>query len=201
MAVCFVDIVGYTSRSKGLDEAELVSWLECFEDAATGLVVDHGGRIIKTIGDEVLFVADRAADAAEAALLMTERGADEDDDFPAVRAGLAYGDVVSRLGDVFGPTVNIASRLTSVARPGIGAGRRRRARGAGRGHAVRLPADAPDVGQGLLQAAAAGAAESRQMKTRPLSTGDTTTTERSESTSPMAARPNSGTAAVTLIGG
>ncbi|MEP9362844.1 adenylate/guanylate cyclase domain-containing protein [Nocardioides sp. CN2-186] len=118
MAVCFVDIVGYTSRSKSLDEAELVSWLECFEDAATGLVVDHGGRIIKTIGDEVLFVADRAVDAAEAALLMTERGADEDDDFPAVRAGLAYGDVVSRLGDVFGPTVNIASRLTSVARPG-----------------------------------------------------------------------------------
>lgn len=118
LAVCFVDIVGYTSRSKALDEAELVAWLEQFEDAATGLVVDHGGRIIKTIGDEVLFVADRAADAAEAALEMTRRGADQDDAFPAVRAGIAYGDVVSRLGDVFGPTVNIAARLTSVARPG-----------------------------------------------------------------------------------
>lgn len=118
LAVCFVDIVGYTSRSKALDQAELVGWLEQFEDAATGVVVDHGGRIIKTIGDEVLFVADRPVDAAEAALWLTARGADEADPFPAVRAGIAYGDVVSRLGDVFGPTVNLAARLTSVARPG-----------------------------------------------------------------------------------
>ncbi len=118
LAVCFVDIVGYTSRSKALDQAELVGWLEQFEDAATGVVVDHGGRIIKTIGDEVLFVADRPVDAAEAALRLTARGADEADPFPAVRAGIAYGDVVSRLGDVFGPTVNVAARLTSVARPG-----------------------------------------------------------------------------------
>ena len=114
IAVCFVDIVGYTSRSKELDEADLVGWLEHFESAATDLVVEHGGRIIKTIGDEVLFVADRAEDAAEAALLMTE----QEEPFPAVRAGVAYGDVVSRLGDVFGPTVNIAARLTSLARPG-----------------------------------------------------------------------------------
>jgi len=118
LAVCFVDIVGYTSRSKALDEAELVEWLERFEDAATGVITDHGGRIIKTIGDEVLFVADEADEAAEAALEMTTRGADEEDRFPAVRAGIAYGEVVSRLGDVFGPTVNVAARLTSVARPG-----------------------------------------------------------------------------------
>ena len=118
LAVGFVDIVGYTSRSKSLDETELVAWLENFEDVATGLVVDHGGRIIKTIGDEVLFAADDPAAAAEIALLMTERGADDDDPFPMVRAGVAYGEVVSRLGDVFGPVVNIAARLTSVARPG-----------------------------------------------------------------------------------
>ena len=49
---------------------------------------------------------------------MTARGSDPDDEFPEVRAGVAYGDVVSRLGDVFGPTVNVASRLTSIARPG-----------------------------------------------------------------------------------
>lgn len=118
LGVCFVDIVGYTARSKRLDERELVGWLEHFESEATGLVVDLGGRIIKTIGDEVLFVADRAGAAAEAALLMTERGEDPDDPFPEVRVGLAHGPVVSRLGDVFGPTVNIAARLTSVARPG-----------------------------------------------------------------------------------
>jgi adenylate cyclase len=118
LAVGFVDIVGYTSRSKALSETELVGWIEGFEDAATGIVADHGGRIIKNIGDEVLYVADTAAAAAEIALCMTARGADASDEFPEVRAGLAYGDVVSRLGDVFGEVVNIAARLTSVARPG-----------------------------------------------------------------------------------
>ena len=118
MAVVFVDIVGYTSRSKTLSESELVEWLEYFESETLGLVVDHGGRIIKNIGDEVLLVADDLSAAVEIALLMTARGSDDGDLFPAVRAGIAYGDVVSRLGDVFGPTVNIAARLTSVARPG-----------------------------------------------------------------------------------
>ncbi|NYG54292.1 adenylate/guanylate cyclase domain-containing protein [Nocardioides perillae] len=117
-AVGFVDIVGYTTRSKELDEAELVAWLEAFEDRASGVVLEHGGRIIKTIGDEVLYVADSAADAAAAAWELTRIGADEDDPFPAVRAGVAYGEVVARLGDVYGPTVNVAARLTSHARPG-----------------------------------------------------------------------------------
>ncbi|WP_230486900.1 adenylate/guanylate cyclase domain-containing protein [Nocardioides anomalus] len=117
LAVVFVDIVGFTSRSKELTDAELVGWIEHFEAECSGLVVDSGGRVIKNIGDEVLYVAEDLRAAAEAALTMTARGADPDDEFPEVRAGLAYGDVVSRLGDVFGPTVNIASRLTSIARP------------------------------------------------------------------------------------
>ena len=118
MAVCFVDIVGYTTQSKSLAEDELVEWIEGFEQVATGTVVDLGGRVIKTIGDEILFTADDPVAAAEIALALTERGLDEDDAFPAVRAGIAYGLVVNRLGDVLGPTVNIAARLTSVARPG-----------------------------------------------------------------------------------
>lgn len=117
-AVCFVDIVGYTSRSRTLSERELVSWLEAFETAALDIVIEQNGRIIKNIGDELLIVADTAQDAAAIATELTRRGADEDDDFPAVRAGVAYGEVVTRLGDVFGPVVNIAARLTSVARPG-----------------------------------------------------------------------------------
>ena len=117
LAVVFVDIVGFTSRSKEMSETELVQWIEYFEAECSGMVVDHGGRVIKNIGDEVLFVADDIRAAAETALVMTERGEDADDDFPSVRGGLAYGDVVARLGDVFGATVNIASRLTSVARP------------------------------------------------------------------------------------
>ncbi|MGZ4476096.1 MAG: adenylate/guanylate cyclase domain-containing protein [Nocardioides sp.] len=116
-AVGFVDIVGYTSRSKSMSDDELVEWLEEFEDVCTGLVVERGGRVIKTLGDAVLFVADTAADAALIALAITSLGAEDDTPFPQVRAGIAYGEVVSRLGDVFGPTVNIASRLTSVARP------------------------------------------------------------------------------------
>ena len=118
LAVCFADIVGYTSRSKALSEAELVEWLEHFEAQSLALVVRHGGRIIKNIGDEVLLVAEDPASAVEIALEMTRRGEDDDDPFPAVRAGVAYGEVVSRLGDVFGPTVNIAARLPSAARPG-----------------------------------------------------------------------------------
>ena len=118
MAVGFVDIVGYTGHSKTLTDSELVHWVEYFENEMTRTVVDLGGRVIKTIGDEVLFVTDDPVSAAEVALIVTERGEDADDEFPRVRAGIAYGDVVSRLGDVYGPNVNIAARLTSVARPG-----------------------------------------------------------------------------------
>jgi adenylate cyclase len=118
LAIGFVDIVGYTSRSKDLDEGELVSWIDHFENEVIGTVVDHGGRVIKTIGDEVLFVHDDPRLAVEIALVLTARGEDEEDSFPSVRAGVAHGTVVRRLGDVFGPTVNIAARLTSLARPG-----------------------------------------------------------------------------------
>lgn len=118
LSVCFVDIVGYTTQSRSLDGAELVEWVDRFEQDTTTLVVDHSGQVIKTIGDEVLFtVADPAA-AVTIALTLTGRGADPDDPFPAVRAGIAHGPVVRRLGDVFGSTVNAASRLTSAARPG-----------------------------------------------------------------------------------
>ncbi|MDT9593217.1 adenylate/guanylate cyclase domain-containing protein [Nocardioides zeae] len=118
LAVGFVDIVGYTSRSRQLTEAELVAWVEEFEDAATTVVVDRGARVIKTIGDEILYVTDDPVQAAEIALVLTDRGSDPDDPFPAVRAGVAYGGVVTRLGDVYGATVNVAARLTSIARPG-----------------------------------------------------------------------------------
>jgi adenylate cyclase len=118
MAVGFTDIVGYTSQSKNLTESELVDLVELFEDETTRLVVAAGGRVIKTIGDEVLYVADDPHAGVDVALELTRRGEDGDDDFPRVRAGLAFGSVTSRLGDVYGPTVNIASRLTSVARPG-----------------------------------------------------------------------------------
>jgi adenylate cyclase len=116
-AVVFVDIVGFTSRSKELTDAELVEWIEHFEAVCSATAIDLGGRVIKNIGDEVLMVCDLVDVGAELALRLTARGADPDDAFPEVRAGMAYGDMVARLGDVLGPTVNIAARLTSVARP------------------------------------------------------------------------------------
>ena len=118
LSVCFVDIVGYTTQSRSLDGAELVEWVDRFEQDTTTLVVDHGGQVIKTIGDEVLFTVYSPEAAVSIALELTTRGADDEDPFPAVRAGIAHGAVVRRLGDVFGSTVNAASRLTSAARPG-----------------------------------------------------------------------------------
>jgi len=117
LAVCFVDIVGYTSRSRTLTDRELVAWLEAFESAVLEVVVERGGRIIKNIGDELLLVADDPVRMTEILTALLLRSTDPDDFFPSVRAGVAYGEVVTRLGDVFGPVVNIASRLTSVARP------------------------------------------------------------------------------------
>jgi adenylate cyclase len=117
MAVGFADIVGFTRRSRGLSSQELTQLVEIFEGSSATIVTAHNGRIIKTIGDEVLFVCDDPVDAARIGLELTE-GSERDDSFPELRVGLAYGDVVSRMGDVFGPVVNIASRLTSLARPG-----------------------------------------------------------------------------------
>lgn len=115
--VGFADIVGYTRRTRSLDQDELADMVERFESTVNQVISDHGGRIIKTIGDEVLFVTDEPVAAARIALgLAAAHG--EDDGFPQVRVGLAHGRVLSRLGDVYGEVVNIAARLTSVARPG-----------------------------------------------------------------------------------
>lgn len=115
--VGFVDVVGYTSRSRQMSARDLAALVEHFERVVTRIVVDAAGQVVKTIGDEVLFTIDDPEAAAEAALAMVEAGEDEDELFPEVHVGLAHGPVTARLGDVFGPVVNIASRLTSVSRP------------------------------------------------------------------------------------
>jgi adenylate cyclase len=117
MAVGFADIVGFTRRSRDLSPDELAAMVETFEATATAVVTDHGGRVIKTIGDEVLYACDDPVEAARVALVLAD-GHRADDAFPQVRVGAAYGAVLRRLGDVFGEPVNIASRLTSLARPG-----------------------------------------------------------------------------------
>ncbi|WIY02854.1 adenylate/guanylate cyclase domain-containing protein [Amycolatopsis mongoliensis] len=115
--VGFVDMVGYTRLTRQIDEEELSRVLDAFELLAAETIAEHHGRVVKMIGDEVLFVADAAVDAAEIALALTERTS-ADESLPAVRAGMASGRILSRFGDVYGSVVNLAARLTSVARPG-----------------------------------------------------------------------------------
>jgi adenylate cyclase len=116
VVVGFADLVSYTALTRRLDEPALAELIDRFESLALDVVSAGGGRVVKTVGDEVLFVADEAVAAAETALRLVER-IEADDLLPSVRAGLAYGPVLSRLGDVYGPVVNLASRLTALARP------------------------------------------------------------------------------------
>jgi adenylate cyclase len=116
-AIGFADIVGYTRQTRALTQEQLAALVEGFEGSALAIVTAHNGRIIKTIGDEILFAADTPHDAAHIALELVE-GHLADENFPQLRVGVAWGPVLNRLGDVFGPTVNLASRLTTVARPG-----------------------------------------------------------------------------------
>ena len=117
MCVGFADIVGFTSQSRRMSRSELAQMVERFEEVTTGLVTDHHGHIVKTIGDEVLFAVDDPKQAALLALELVEEH-EADADFPEVRIGMAHGKVLNHMGDVFGPVVNVASRLTKLARPG-----------------------------------------------------------------------------------
>jgi adenylate cyclase len=116
LAVGFADLVGYTSRSRGMGGRELGAMVEDFESIAAEVIAQHHGRVVKTVGDGVLFTAASAVDAVEVGLELPETWAAEDR--PPLRVGAAYGPVLTRLGDVYSPVVNLASRLTSLARPG-----------------------------------------------------------------------------------
>jgi adenylate cyclase len=112
--VGFADLVSFTALVRRLTERQLAVTVQRFEALATDIVTAHGGRVIKTVGDEILFVTVEAAPAAAIALDLVDTMA-EDELLPDVRVGMAYGRVISRLGDVFGTTVNRASRLTAAA--------------------------------------------------------------------------------------
>jgi adenylate cyclase len=116
LAVGFADLVGYTSRSRGMGGRELGVMVEDFESTAAEVIALHSGRVVKTVGDGVLFTAATAQDAVEIGLHLPERWSGEDR--PPLRTGVAYGAVLTRLGDVYSPVVNLASRLTSIAHPG-----------------------------------------------------------------------------------
>jgi adenylate cyclase len=117
LVVGFVDMVGFTSLSQQLDDRQLGRIVERFEGLAYDTVAACGGRVVKWIGDEVMFVAEDVLSAAEIALRLAEAHS-EADDLPDVAVGLAAGKVLPREGDYLGPTVNLAARIVSVARRG-----------------------------------------------------------------------------------
>jgi adenylate cyclase len=115
--VGFVDITSYTTLSRRIRWAQLALLLDRFEGCVFDIVAECGGQVIKTLGDEVLFVARDPAAAAEIALRIVDSSV-ADPELPSVHAGLAFGPLLERAGDVFGPTVNVASRVTDIARAG-----------------------------------------------------------------------------------
>src|SRR5947209_4071550 len=71
--VAFTDLVGFTSLTRQADETELAALVERFESLAADVVAAHGGRVVKTVGDEVMFTSDDAPAGAEIALVLSER--------------------------------------------------------------------------------------------------------------------------------
>lgn len=117
LAVGFADLVGFTALSQQLSERALAELVDHFEALAFDVVVRGGGRVVKMIGDEAMFVVDDPAAAVHIGLDLAEAHANEDS-LGEVRVGIAHGPVLTREGDYFGPVVNMASRIVNIARPG-----------------------------------------------------------------------------------
>ncbi|MBM7365634.1 adenylate/guanylate cyclase domain-containing protein [Gordonia hydrophobica] len=114
--VGFVDLVGYTSLSRQLDHRELNELITSFEHAVSTVITMHDGQVIKTLGDGILFANSDPIRAARTALAIADLSGVPP--LPQLRIGIAEGEVLARLGDVFGEPVNIAARLCGSARPG-----------------------------------------------------------------------------------
>ncbi len=117
MTVGFADMVGFTALSSQLSADALAQLVDRFEDLAHSTVVGGGGRPVKMIGDEVMFVASQPLDAVRIALSLVDAYAD-DELLSDVRVGLATGPVLLREGDFFGSVVNRAHRTVSIADAG-----------------------------------------------------------------------------------
>jgi len=116
-AVGFADLVGFTALSQQLTDHELAIIVDRFEATAYDIIGALGGRVIKMIGDEVMFAVDDVDKGLEIALSLAEAYHD-DESLSDVRVGLACGPVLEREGDLFGPVVNLASRIVSIAYAG-----------------------------------------------------------------------------------
>lgn len=116
-AVAFADLVDFTSLSEQLSEQQLAPIIDRFERIAYQQIPDRGGRVVKMLGDEVMFSNPNPRAMAETALALAE-ACKADDVLPEARVGVALGPMLAWEGDLFGKTVNLANRLVSAAYPG-----------------------------------------------------------------------------------
>ncbi len=117
LVVGFVDLVGSTELGETLNLGDLGAALGEFERVSSETITEGGGRVVKLIGDEILFTAPDDLTASSIALDLADAFQGHPS-IPQVRVGLASGEVMLRDGDVFGPVVNLASRIVSVAQAG-----------------------------------------------------------------------------------
>jgi adenylate cyclase len=117
IAVCFADLVGFTRLGEQVPPDELARKAVRLE-ALTTEVIDAPVRLVKTIGDAAMLTSLEPEPLLDAALDLLDAADAEGEDFPQLRAGIAIGAALSRAGDWFGRPVNLASRITQIARPG-----------------------------------------------------------------------------------
>jgi adenylate cyclase len=117
LVIGFADLVEYTRTAQQLSPAELAGAIGRFEASSGEIIARHSGRLVKLIGDEVMFVVDDCRRAAELAMDLLQEVA-SDHQLPGIRIGLAAGPVVSHHGDYYGDVVNLAARLVKAATPG-----------------------------------------------------------------------------------
>jgi adenylate cyclase len=115
-SVGFADLVDSTAWTQQLELPALSHALSTFDSTASEIVAGVGGRVVKLIGDGVMFAAEDPTTATEIALELVEAFASHET-LPPLRAGIATGDVLARDGDFSGAVVNLAARAVNVARP------------------------------------------------------------------------------------
>jgi adenylate cyclase len=117
LTVCFADLVEFTRLGEEIAPDELGSVAGRFEEMATE-VAEPPVRLVKMIGDAAMLVSTEPEPMLDAALRLIEAAEGEGEEFPFLRAGLAYGPALAQFGDYYGRSVNLASRITGIARPG-----------------------------------------------------------------------------------
>jgi adenylate cyclase len=117
VSVCFADLVGFTKLGEEIEPEELGLVAGRLEEMATA-VAESPVRLVKTIGDAAMLVSPEAEAMIIAALRLVEASEQEGEEFPSLRAGIARGPALAQTGDYYGRPVNLASRITGIAKPG-----------------------------------------------------------------------------------